>query len=64
MEREQRKELARLERMRLERANPWIIKEEHAFEIPNEEHAFEIPNEETQGIHIQRSLPQCMCPGR
>jgi TRAP-type C4-dicarboxylate transport system substrate-binding protein len=26
MEREQKKELARLERMRLERANPWIIK--------------------------------------
>jgi hypothetical protein len=26
MEREQKKELARLERMRLKRANPWIIK--------------------------------------
>jgi hypothetical protein len=31
MEREQKKELARLKRMRLECANPWIIKEEHAF---------------------------------
>jgi hypothetical protein len=31
MEREQKKELARLERMRLERANPWIIEEERAF---------------------------------
>jgi hypothetical protein len=30
-EREQEKELARLERMRLVRANPWIIKEERAF---------------------------------
>jgi hypothetical protein len=25
------RELARIERMRLERANPWIIKEERAF---------------------------------